>query len=76
MALALPGARGLLIHMQKFLFHVNGKRVTMTQGVHDTLSDFCWLADDVSKRPARLYKLSPSLPPTKYGYHDTKGIID
>ena len=38
MVIALPGDIGLFSHMQEALCHVNGKRVTMTQGVHAFLS--------------------------------------
>ena len=51
MALALPGARGLFSQMQEALFHVKGKRVTLSPGVHDALDDFKWLAEDVTKGP-------------------------
>ena len=40
MALSLPGARVLFIHMQESLLHVKVKRFTLTRGVHASLSDF------------------------------------
>ena len=58
--------------MQEALRHVNGKRVTLTQGVHEALADFQWLAEDMASRPTRLFELVP-LTPTLYGYHDSSG---
>ena len=74
MALALPGARGLFSQMQEALCHIKGKRVTLSPGVHDALDDFKWLAEDVAKRPTRMYKLVP-LRPTVDGYHDASGYM-
>ena len=44
MALSLPGAICMFSHIQEALRHVNGNRVTLTRGVHATLSDFWWMA--------------------------------
>ena len=44
MTIALPGSRGLFIHMQEALHHVDGKRVTLTRGFHQALMDFQCLA--------------------------------
>ena len=74
MALDLPGARGLFSQMQEALCHVKGKRVTLSPGVHDALDDFKWLAEDVAKRPTRMYELVP-LRPTVDGYHDVSGYM-
>ena len=74
MVLAPPKARGLFSQMQEELFHVKGKRVTLSTGVHESLSDFRWLAEDVSNRPTRIYKLVP-LRPTMDGYHDASGYM-
>ena len=74
MALALPGARGLFSQMQEALCHVKVKRVTLSPGVHDALENFKWLAEDVAKRPTRMYKLVP-LRPTVDGYHDSSGYM-
>ena len=38
MAIALPGARVLFIHMQEALLHVEGKRVALSRGVHQALA--------------------------------------
>ena len=40
MELSLPGAIGMLIHMQESLLHVNGKSVTMMQGLHASMTEF------------------------------------
>ena len=40
MELALPGARGLFSQMQETLCHVKGKRVMLSIGIHEALSDF------------------------------------
>ena len=73
-ALALPVARGLFSQMQEDLCHVKGKRVTLSPGVHEALDDFKWLADDVAKRPTRMYELV-SLRPTVDGYHEASGYM-
>ena len=74
MALALPGAPGIFSQMQEALCHVKSKRVTLPPGVHDALDDFKWLAEDVAKRPTRMYELVP-LRPTVDGYHDASGYM-
>ena len=74
MALALPGAQGLFSQMQEALCHVKCKRVTLSPGVHDALDDFKWLAEDVAKRPTRMYELVP-LRPTVDGYHNASGYM-
>ena len=60
--------------IQEDLFHVKGKRVTLSTGVHEALSDFLWLAEDVANCPARMYELVP-LQPTVDGYHDASGYM-
>ena len=40
MALALPGAREFFSQMQEALFHIKGKRVTLSTGVHEAFEDF------------------------------------
>ena len=72
MSLALSGSRGLFSHMQEALRHVNGKRVTLTRGVHEALADFKWLAKDMASRPTRLFESVP-LTPTLDGYHNSSG---
>ena len=47
---------------------------TLSTGVHEALSDFRWLAEDVANRPMRMNKLVP-LRPTMDGYHDASGYM-
>ena len=75
MALALPGARGMFSQMQEALFHVKGKRVTLSTGVYVALAEFKWLAEDVANRPTRMYELVP-LRPTVDGYHNASGYMN
>ena len=63
MALALPGARYLFRYTQEALRHVNGKRVTLTLGVHAALSDFRWIVEDIVNRPTHIYELVPLYQP-------------
>ena len=70
MALSLYGARGLFSQIQEALWHVKGKMFTLSKGVHEALAYFCWLAEDLSKRPTYIYKLVPLIP-TVDGYHNT-----
>ena len=51
MALALHRARGLFIQMQEALCHLKLKRVTLSTGVHESLEEFKWLAEDVANWP-------------------------
>ena len=74
MALDLPRARGLFSQMYDSLCHVKGKRVTLSKGVHEDLAEFCWLVEDVSNCPTRIYDLVP-LQPTVDGYHDASGYM-
>ena len=71
-SITLPGSRGLFSQMQEALRHVNGKRVTLTWGVHEALAYFQWLAEDMASRPTRLFELVP-ITPTLDGYHDSSG---
>ena len=74
MALALPEARGLFSQIKEALCHGKGKRVTLSKGVHEALAYFRWLAEDVPKRPTRIYNLVP-LRTTVDGYHDASGYM-
>ena len=58
--------------MKEALRHVNGKRVTLTGGVHEALADFQWLAKDMASRPNCLFELVPLIP-TLDEYHDSSG---
>ena len=74
MAVALPGAWVFFRHIQESLIHVESKRLDLTRSVHKILADFQWLADDLSKRPTRLYYLVP-LQPMLGNYHNTSGYM-
>ena len=74
MALALPGARRLFSQIQEALFHVKGKRVTLSTGVHEALEDLKWLAEDVAKRPTQVYELVALRPPMD-SYHHASGYM-
>ena len=72
--LAFPGARGLFRQIQEALCHVKSKRVTLSKGVHEALTDFHWLSEDVANLPTRIYELVP-LRPTMDGYHDASSYM-
>ena len=74
MALAPPGARRLFSQIQESLCHIKGKRVTLFTGIHEALSDFRWLPEEVANRPTCIYELVP-LQPTVDGYHDASGYM-
>ena len=74
MAISLPVYRGLFNKMQEALFHVKGKRVVLSKGIHEALADLLWLAEDVSKRPTRIYEIVP-LRLTVDGYHDASSYM-
>ena len=72
--LALPCALGLFNNMQEALRHMEGKMVALNRCIHLALEDFRWIAEDLSKRPTRLYELGP-LQPTLNGYQDVSGYM-
>ena len=74
MAIALPSSQGIFGHMQEAFYHVEGEMVTLSRGFHQALVDFLYLAEDLSKRPTRLYEILP-LQPTLDGYHDASGYM-
>ena len=45
--------------MQEALHHVKGKRFNLNKGVHQSLEDFLWMAQDLERHPTRLYELVP-----------------
>ena len=57
MALALPGARVMFRQIQETLCHFKGKRVMLSKGIHETLADFRWLAEDIANLPMCIYEL-------------------
>ena len=60
--------------MQEDLCDMEGKRVTLTKGVHQSLTDFRWLEEDLDRSPTRFYEIMP-LQPTKDGYYDAYGCM-
>ena len=74
MAIVLPGAQGLFSQMKEALHHVEGKRVALTRGVHQSLTDFRWLVENLSKLPKRMYDLL-LLQPTIGCYHGGSGYM-
>ena len=74
MAITLPGAMGLFRHMKEALHHVEGKSLVLTRVVHQDLTDFWWLVENLSKLPTRLYELVP-LKPTLNSYHYASGYM-
>ena len=74
MDIDLPGVRGLFSHMQEALRHMEGKGVTMTKGVYQALTDFRWLADNLSRCPTIMYELVP-LQPTLDSDHNVSGYM-
>ena len=73
MSLALPGARNLFSHMQFALVNRFGQRIALKKGVHDALSDFRYLFEDVANRPTRIAELVPLLA-SAVGHHDASGL--
>ena len=74
MALALPGSRRLFSQMQEALFHVKGKRVTLSNGLHEALAVLRWMAEDVSNIITPIYKLV-LFRSTMDVYHDVSGYM-
>ena len=48
--------------------------MALTKGVHQVLAGFRWLAEYLSRRPARLYELV-TLQSTMNGYYDASGYM-
>jgi hypothetical protein len=69
MAIALPGARHLFSHMQLALSKRLGHRIALKKGVHQAVSDFKMLLNDVATRPTRIAELIP-LHASATGHHD------
>ena len=47
---------------------------TLSEGAHEALADFRWLAEDIANRPTRIYELVP-LRSILDGYHDASGYM-
>ena len=73
MAIALPGSMGLFSLLQEALRHHSDGRIRLSQGVHDTLKDLRWLAQDLASRPTRLYEIVPQPEPELLGAQDASG---
>jgi hypothetical protein len=73
MAIAIPGSRGLFSLLQKALQHQSDGRIRLWRGVHGTLDDLQWLANDLAIRPTRLYKIVPQPDPELLGAQDASG---
>jgi hypothetical protein len=72
MSIALPGSRHLFGQLQHALSESKTGRVTLKRGVHQALSDFRWMAEDLVKRPTRIAEVVP-LRPVAEGHHDASG---
>lgn len=69
MSLALPGSRNIFSLMQHALSQKQKGRLSLSKGVHQTLHDFRWMANDISNRPTRIAELVPANP-SLLGDHD------
>lgn len=69
MSLALPGSRNIFSLMQHALSQKQKGRLTLSKGVHQTLRDFRWMANDISTRPTRIAEIIPTHP-SLLGDHD------
>ena len=55
MMLAIPGAEGMFSHIQAALVVAgNANRIKVDRSTRDELSDWAWLADDISNRPTSI----------------------
>jgi hypothetical protein len=74
MSIAIPGSRGLFSLLHEALRHQEpGARIRLSQGVHDCLDDFRWIANDLADRPTRLYEIVPQTHPELLGAQDACG---
>jgi hypothetical protein len=73
MAIAISGSRGLFSLLQEALRHPSAGRIRLSRGVHDTLDDLRWLANDLAIRPTRLYEIVPQPDPELLGAQDASG---
>jgi hypothetical protein len=73
MSLALPGARHLFSHMQHALTTKSKGRIALRKGVHDAISDFQWILNNISTRPTRIAEVVP-LRASAVGHHDASGL--
>jgi hypothetical protein len=75
MSIAIPGSRGLFSLLHEALRHQEpGARIRLSNGVHDCLDDFRWIATDLASRPTRLYEIVPQTHPELLGAQDACGF--
>ncbi len=74
MTIAIPGARGMFSLLQEAFRHNVDGRLRLNQGVHDTITDFRWLSDDIQRRPTRLHEIIPQSEPELLGAGDACGL--
>ena len=58
--------------MQHALTACTGTLISLTKGVHQALSDFDWILNDIASRPTRIAELVPMLSSAE-GHHDASG---
>jgi hypothetical protein len=73
MLIALPGSRGLFSLLQETLRHQAQNRIRLSREVHAALDDYRWLAQDLSHRPTRIYKIVSQPEPELLGAQDASG---
>jgi hypothetical protein len=73
LSIALPGSQGLLSLLQEALRHQSKNCIQLSQEIHAALNVFRWLAQDISQRPTRIYKIVPQPKPELLGAQDTSG---
>jgi hypothetical protein len=74
MAIAIPGCRGIFSLLQEALRQQSQGRIRLSQGVHDTLADLHWLAEDLFVRPTRLNVIVPQPEPKLLSAQDASGV--
>ena len=73
MAIGIPGSRGLFSALQTGVKYADKHRVRLTREIHDQLTDFENLANDLSHRPTMLSEIVPDHP-VAVGPHDASGL--
>jgi hypothetical protein len=76
MVLAIPGGNGLFSVLQEVMRHKydHGARVHLTQPAHHVLQYFQWLAEDLTRRPARIAEIIPKAKPDTLGAQDIPAL--
>ena len=69
MAIALPGACNMFVHLQNAILPLSKTWVDLRKGFHQA---FRWIAEDIATQPMRLAELIPIGPSTE-GHHDASG---